>query len=206
MGAVSGGVSQRTAHRVRGGHLAGIGCVAFAAGTALVAIRVGAHPSYASDFLPGWLIVGVGVGFALPTIISAATADLPPARSATGSAVVTMVRQIGLALGVALFFAVVGTPQGFSAVHTAFRGAWWASAGASLLGAVTALGMTPTPTPPVGLQTAVPTPRVGTDALVEATRTISTERPQFGPDQIAQAICVGLCLALAAILLVLAGV
>jgi hypothetical protein len=28
-------------------------------------------------------------------------------------------------------------------VHTAFRGAWWAIAGASLLGAVTALGMTP---------------------------------------------------------------
>ena len=97
-------------------------------------------------------------------------------------------------------------PQGFSAVQTAFRGAWWASAGASLLGAVTALGMTPPPTPPVVLQTPVPTPRAGTDALVEATRTISTERPQFEPDQIAQAICVGLCLALAAILLVLVGV
>ena len=167
---VFAGVSQRIAHRVRVGHLAAIGCVAFAAGTALVAIRVGAHPSYAGDFLPGWLIVGVGVGFALPTIISAATADLPPARSATGSAVVMMARQIGIALGVALFVAVVGTPQGFSAVHTAFRGAWWASAGASLLGAVTALGMTPPPTPPVVLQTAVSTPRAGTDALVEATR------------------------------------
>jgi len=112
----------------------------------------------------------VGVGFALPTIISAATADLPPARSATGSAVVTMARQIGLALGVALFVAVVGTPQGFSSVRTAFRGACWAIAGASLLGAVTALGMTPPPTPPVVLQTAVSTPRAGTDALVEATR------------------------------------
>jgi EmrB/QacA subfamily drug resistance transporter len=46
---VFAGVSQRIAHRVRVGHLAAIGCVAFAAGTALVAIRVGAHPSYAPD-------------------------------------------------------------------------------------------------------------------------------------------------------------
>lgn len=35
---------------------------------------------------------------------------------------------------------------------------------------------------------------------------ISTERPEFEPDQIAQAISVGLCLVLAAVLLALAGV
>jgi len=35
---------------------------------------------------------------------------------------------------------------------------------------------------------------------------ISTERPEFEPDQIAQAVSVGLCLVLAAILLALAGV
>jgi hypothetical protein len=36
--------------------------------------------------------------------------------------------------------------------------------------------------------------------------TISTERPEFEPDQIAQAVSVGLCLVLAAVLLALAGV
>jgi hypothetical protein len=36
--------------------------------------------------------------------------------------------------------------------------------------------------------------------------TILTERPEFEPDQIAQAVSVGLCLVLAAILLALAGV
>src|SRR5260370_40457872 len=35
---------------------------------------------------------------------------------------------------------------------------------------------------------------------------ISTERPEFEPDQIAQAVSVGLCLVLAAVLLALAGV
>ncbi|MDQ1703672.1 MAG: hypothetical protein QOF18_38, partial [Frankiaceae bacterium] len=136
-------VSQRVAHRVRVGHLAALGCTLFAVGTALVALSVGANSSYAADFLPGWLIGGVGVGFAFPTIISAATADLPPDRSATGSAVVTMARQIGLTLGVSLFVAVLGTPAGFGQLLGAFRNAWWVIAGVALLGAVTAFGMTP---------------------------------------------------------------
>ena len=36
--------------------------------------------------------------------------------------------------------------------------------------------------------------------------TTSTQRPELEPDQFAQAVCVGLCLALAAVLLILAGV
>jgi hypothetical protein len=36
--------------------------------------------------------------------------------------------------------------------------------------------------------------------------TASTQRPELEPDQLAQAVCVGLCLALAAVLLVLAGI
>jgi len=136
-------VSQRVAHRVRVGHLAAIGCAAFALGTVLVATRIGAHPSYAAALLPGWLVGGAGVGFALPTIMSAATADLPPARAATGSAVVTMSRQIGLVLGVSIFVAVVGTPVGYDQMHTAFRDAWWVVAGMSIVASLSALGMTP---------------------------------------------------------------
>jgi EmrB/QacA subfamily drug resistance transporter len=138
-------VSQRIAGRVRAGHIAAVGCALFGAGTVLVAMSVGEGPSYAADFLPGWLLGGVGVGFAFPTIISAATSDLPPARAATGSAVVTMGRQIGLVLGVAMFVAVVGTPHGYAAVHGAFRNAWWAIAAASWVAAVAAPRMTPRP-------------------------------------------------------------
>jgi hypothetical protein len=136
-------VSQRLARRVTPGALAAVGGASFGAGTLLVSLSVGAHPAYAADVLPGWLVGGVGVGFAYPTIISSATAELPPARSSTGSAVVTMSRQIGLVLGVSMFVAVLGAPATFAAVHAAFRHAWWTIAVVAAASAVTSLGMTP---------------------------------------------------------------
>ena len=136
-------VAQRLSRRVPVGAIAAMGCACFAAGTLLVALSVGPQPSYVADLLPGWLVGGVGVGLAYPTIIGAATADLPPARAATGSAVVTMARQIGVVLGVAVFVAVLGTPVGYSAMHEAFQHAWWAIAAAAGFAAVAAFGMTP---------------------------------------------------------------
>ena len=136
-------VAQRLSGRVPVGVLAAVGCLLFGVGTAVVAVSVGATPHYAYDLLPGWLIGGMGVGFAFPTIISAATADLPPARSATGSAVVTMSRQVGLVLGVSAFVAIVGAPHGFSAVHQAYQHAWLAITGLAVVAGAAGLGMTP---------------------------------------------------------------
>jgi hypothetical protein len=135
-------VAQRLSRRLPAGVLTAIGCLLFATGTAMVSASVGADASYL-EFLPGWLIGGVGVGFAFPTIISAATADLPPERSSTGSAVVTMSRQIGIVLGVSGLVAVLGVPHGYAAVHDAFRHAWWAIAAVSAAAGITAVGMSP---------------------------------------------------------------
>ena len=136
-------VAQRLATRVPAGRLAAFGCLLFGVGTALLAMSVEPTPSYLLGILPGWLVGGAGVGFALPTIISAATADLPAARASTGSAVVTMARQIGFVLGVALLVAVLGAPSGPAAVHAAFRSAWWLIAAVSGVAALAALRMTP---------------------------------------------------------------
>ena len=95
----------------------------------------GSRSHYAADYLPGMLIGGMGVGLVNPALASAATAQLPPARLATGSAVLTMSRQFGSALGVALLVAVIGTPSP-SEVESAFHDAWWMMTGAAALSAL----------------------------------------------------------------------
>ncbi|GIJ52421.1 MFS transporter [Virgisporangium aliadipatigenens] len=120
-----------------------LGCLLLAAGGLVNAARLGAQPDYLTDFLPGWLIGGAGVGLALPSMLAASTAELPPARAATGSAVVNMSRQIGTAVGVAMLAAVLGTPVGYPATHAAFTHVWWAMAAFGALAAVTAFGMNP---------------------------------------------------------------
>lgn len=129
--------------RVGVGVVTAAGCVLFALGAAMVALSVGPSPTYAGEFLPGFLVGGAGVGLALPTILSSATADLPAARAATGSAVITMSRQVGSVLGVSVLIAVLGAPVGYSAAHTAFQAGWATCAAFGVVGAVTALGMTP---------------------------------------------------------------
>lgn len=140
-------VAHRLAKRVPVGILVAVGCLLVGAGGIVTSVLVGPTPDYAGSILPGWLIGGVGVGLALPSILSSATADLPPARAATGSAVVNINRQIGTALGVSLVVAVLGAPIGYAAAHEAFQHTWWAFAGVAVLAAVAAPGMTPRRTP-----------------------------------------------------------
>jgi EmrB/QacA subfamily drug resistance transporter len=136
-------IGQRLSRRLSAGAITAVGCLLFAVAVGMVAFRLTLEPSYASVVLPSMLIGGSGVGLALPTILSAATADLPAVRSATGSAVVNMSRQIGAVLGIALLVAVLGRPEGPDAVLDAFTGAWLVLGGASLVAAVVAPAMTP---------------------------------------------------------------
>jgi EmrB/QacA subfamily drug resistance transporter len=105
--AVGGGLlSKRVGERLTGA----LGALLFAVGGAWWISHMGTTPNYASSYLPGTMIGGAGVGLVIPTLTSIATSSLPPARFATGSAVLAMARQIGVALGVAVLVAVVGTP------------------------------------------------------------------------------------------------
>src|SRR4051794_31706459 len=98
-------LSERVGERVTGA----LGALLFALGGVWWLARIGATPDYAESFLPGMIIGGAGVGLVIPSLTSAATAALPPNRFATGSAVLAMSRQIGVALGVAVLVALVGT-------------------------------------------------------------------------------------------------
>ena len=136
-------VAHRLAARVPVGLVVAAGCVLFGAGAVLVSVSVGPDSDYLGAVLPGWVIGGIGVGLALPSILSSATVDLPASQAAAGSATVSMFRQVGMVLGVSLVVATVGAPIGYAAAHSAFQHAWWATAGVAALAAIAAVFMTP---------------------------------------------------------------
>jgi EmrB/QacA subfamily drug resistance transporter len=86
------------------------GSLLYAAGIFWWRWGVHANPAYLPNLLTGLLLTGVGLGFTMPIVFGAATAPLPPHRFATGSALVNMVRQVGITLGVAVLVAVLRTP------------------------------------------------------------------------------------------------
>jgi EmrB/QacA subfamily drug resistance transporter len=98
-----------------------LGALLFVGGQLFYITQTGNTPAYASEYLPGIAISGAGVGLMIPTLTGAGASSLAPERFATGAAVLTMGRQIGAALGVALLVAVLGT-----STHTAadFHSAW----------------------------------------------------------------------------------
>jgi hypothetical protein len=87
--------------------------------------NVHASPAYASEYLPGMVVSGAGVGLVIPTLTGAGTSSLAPERFATGAAVLTMGRQVGSALGIAILVAVLGAGAGTIAD---FHSAWLISA------------------------------------------------------------------------------
>jgi EmrB/QacA subfamily drug resistance transporter len=121
------------------GRVIAVGATIFAAGAAWWALAAGTTPDYVGDMLGGMILTGVGVGLTLPTFMATGASSLPPAAFATGSAVVNMLRQVGLAVGVAVLVAVLGTPATPAAARTAFAHGWYVVAGASLLAALAGL-------------------------------------------------------------------
>jgi EmrB/QacA subfamily drug resistance transporter len=131
------------ARRVPVGMITAVGCMLCAFGVVMVGLSLGEAPAYATELLPGWLVGGVGVGLALPTILSAATADLPAHRFATGGAVVNMSRQIGSVLGVSVAVALLGSPHSYVDAHRAYVHAWLTVGAFMAIAAIAALGMSP---------------------------------------------------------------
>jgi EmrB/QacA subfamily drug resistance transporter len=120
--------------------IATAGSLLFALGGIWWLGAAGLQPHYATEFLPGWIIGGAGVGLVIPTLASATAASLPASRFATGSAVYGMTRQFGIALGIAILIAVLGTPRGAD-VLPAFRTCWEVIVGLALASAVAATAM-----------------------------------------------------------------
>jgi EmrB/QacA subfamily drug resistance transporter len=83
------------------------GLVVMAAGVLLLAANAGGT-SYAADVLPGFLLVGAGVGPMFVAIAVAAMGDVPAERAGLASGLMMTGHEIGAALGVAALTAVAG--------------------------------------------------------------------------------------------------
>jgi EmrB/QacA subfamily drug resistance transporter len=97
------------ARRIGPGPVAALGCAIYACGCVFWRLNLSLTPDYPAHMLPGMLLTGTGVGLTLPTLVSAAVSAVPPNRFATGSGIVTMARQVGIVLGVALLVTVLGS-------------------------------------------------------------------------------------------------
>jgi EmrB/QacA subfamily drug resistance transporter len=134
-------VAGRLSARIGAGRVIALGSTIFTIGVVWWALAVGLRVDYVGDMLGGMLLTGVGVGLTLPTFMATGTASLPPHSFATGSAVVNMFRQIGLAIGVAILIAVLGTPHSRTATLDVYQRAWFVIAAISFAGALVALAL-----------------------------------------------------------------
>ncbi len=117
-----------------------LGALMFAGGSLWYITHTGAQPDYATAFLPGMAIGGAGVGLVIPTLTGAGASSLAPERFATGAAVLTMGRQVGSALGVAVLVAVLGSAGGGVA---SFHSAWLITIVAALTAGLTLAALGP---------------------------------------------------------------
>jgi hypothetical protein len=89
------------------GRVAALGCAVGAGAQVLWLLLLRVEPAYATHLLPAQLLGGAGVGLAIPSLLGAGSAGLPPASLGTGSGILNMARQVGTVLGVAALVAAL---------------------------------------------------------------------------------------------------
>ena len=110
--------------------------------------QVSVNGTYLGDLLPGFLLVGVGLGFSFVPISIAALAGVRPAEAGLASGLFNTTQQIGGALGIAVLSTIAtsrtthaladGTAPPSALVH-GFTGAFVVGAGIAAVGIVAAL-------------------------------------------------------------------
>jgi EmrB/QacA subfamily drug resistance transporter len=137
--AVVSGFAGRAASRIGFRALLVPGSACFAAGLAWFALRVGTEPAYVAQWLPGTLLMGLGIGMTFPVLSAAAVSTLPPERFGVGSAVNQTARQVGGAIGVAIMVVLLGGSHGRTAEIAGFERLWVYGAVMAALSGATAV-------------------------------------------------------------------
>jgi NTE family protein len=134
------GPASRLVERI--GHRAVVvpGALIWAAGMAFFATQLDVTPDFLGKWLPGLVILGIGAGLTFPTLSGAAVGSVPGPRFAVATALNSVARQIGAALGVAVLIAILGNPSPLQALH-AFDHGWLFAGACFLAGGVVCLGL-----------------------------------------------------------------
>jgi EmrB/QacA subfamily drug resistance transporter len=144
---LSAGVAQALVTRLGPKPVMAVG-LALMTGGMLWYSQVPVDGSYASDLLPGYLMVGVGIAFSFIPVQIAALAGVAERDAGLASGLINTSQQIGGGLGVAIA-STVFTSRFDSLVHDGksipaaltggYQGAFWALAGFGVLALVAAL-------------------------------------------------------------------
>jgi hypothetical protein len=125
------------------------GLVIMVGGVLLLAANAGGT-SYAADVLPGFLLVGAGVGPMFVAIAVAAMSDVPAEQSGLASGLMMTGHEIGAALGVAALTAIAGELATHAGLVAGYGRAFTATAGVLAALFVLTLFAVPAGRPPLG--------------------------------------------------------
>jgi EmrB/QacA subfamily drug resistance transporter len=140
MAALAAPIGGRLADRFGQRALALPGTLLFAAGSLLLAAGTTTNADYWTAFLPAGLLAGCGIGLSLPAFSSAAVAELPRPRFATGIAITSCSRQLGAVIGIAGLVALLNSARPGQVID-AFHADWGLIGAAGLLAAVAAVAL-----------------------------------------------------------------
>ena len=104
------------------------GAVVSALAAVWLATQVGRSPEFLAAWLPGMLLMGIGVGLGFATIVAVCVRDLGPAELGIGSGMSATTRQLGAVFGVAILVAILGPAP----APDAYDAGWWAMGGLAL--------------------------------------------------------------------------
>jgi EmrB/QacA subfamily drug resistance transporter len=142
---ISAGVSQAIVTRVGVRPVLTLGMVLLTIGL-LWFTQIDAHGSYATDLLPGYLLAGVGLGFAFVPDAIAALEGVTPEQAGIASGLINTSQQIGGALGVAILTTVaatrtenLGPAAGLGGLTSGYRYGFAVAAGMAVIGVVASL-------------------------------------------------------------------
>jgi EmrB/QacA subfamily drug resistance transporter len=142
---ISAAVSQAIVTRVGVRPVLTLGMVLLTIGL-LWFTQIDAHGSYVTDLLPGYVLAGVGLGFAFVPDAIAALEGVTPEQAGIASGLINTSQQIGGALGVAILTTVaatrtenLGPAAGLGGLTSGYRYGFAVAAGMAVIGVVASL-------------------------------------------------------------------